>query len=106
MGGKESYGGTGSMRYTTAGFVVYQFFSELDLMKKVLFPFLVLGATVITSCGWPKEDIDSLRTACMEDARTWAAGPDQAKTYCDCVVEKVMKKYPRVTDAMENMDKI
>lgn len=75
-------------------------------MKKVLF--LILVAAVATSCKhtWPQEDIDSLRTACMEDAKTWAAGPDQAKTYCDCVVEKVMKKYPHVTDAMENMDKI
>lgn len=69
---------------------------------------MLLIAIFSTSCKntWPQEDKDSLRNACLEDANTWASGPDEAKTYCDCVLEKVMKKYPHVTDAMENMDKI
>jgi hypothetical protein len=30
----------------------------------------------------------------------------EAKSACDCRLEKTMKKYPSVDEAMENMDKI
>ncbi|MES2701325.1 MAG: hypothetical protein V4649_01745 [Bacteroidota bacterium] len=75
-------------------------------MKKLFF--LLPAALLFASCEntWSDEDKGSLHSGCMEDANRWAPDPATAKTYCDCVVEKVMVKYPHVSDALENLDKI
>jgi hypothetical protein len=72
-------------------------------MKKIMLFCLLVSA--FASCTWPQEDKDSLYQACSEDAKTWAT-PEQTKTYCTCVLEKTMKKYPHAADAIEHIDKI
>jgi hypothetical protein len=42
--------------------------------------------------------VESLKSAGKTEA--------EAKSACDCRLEKTMKKYPSVDEAMENMDKI
>ena len=71
-------------------------------MKKIL-PFLLLA---LVSCKntWNGEDKDAWKQACMENATKWAASDDKAKTYCDCVLQKIMKKYPHENDALEHLD--
>lgn len=44
--------------------------------------------------------------SCMEDAMDKAKSEKHAKVYCDCVLQKVMKKYPRYEDALSNIDSI
>jgi len=72
-------------------------------MKKLIhiLPFAIL----LTSCeGWHQENKEAFFGACMDDARTWIQDPDKAKTYCECVMIKVMDKYPNVNDALENVE--
>ena len=42
----------------------------------------------------------------MEDANTWAGSQDKAKTYCDCVMQKVMEKFPHEADALDHIDSV
>jgi hypothetical protein len=42
----------------------------------------------------------------VDDANTWAKDTAMAKTYCDCVVTKVMQKYPSVNDAVAQIETI
>lgn len=71
---------------------------------------VVLAALLLaqTACKntWSGEDKDLFRQACMEDAEKWAGSVDKAKTYCDCVMDKVMLKFPHESDALEHMDSV
>lgn len=61
---------------------------------------IVLLFTVCSCNKWSEEDKDAWKQACTENAAQWAATPEGAKTYCDCVLEKLEKKYPDVNDAL------
>ena len=73
---------------------------------KQLFSFIVI-VVLFSSCSntWNQDDQEAFHTACMDDAKTWA-DPASAKTYCDCVIGKVMAKYPNVNDAVEQIETI
>ena len=73
-------------------------------MKKIA-PFLLL-AVISSSCKntWTQSDKESFYEACMEDANKWSGGQDKSKTYCDCVIIKVMEKYPHVGDALDHIE--
>ena len=75
-------------------------------MKKI-FPILFL-AILSASCKntWSDEDKDAFYQACTEEANTWAGSPAKAKTYCDCVFEKMTRKYPHEEDALEHIDSL
>lgn len=62
----------------------------------------------LTSCEntWDQEGRDAFKQACMEDARSQHMSDEKAKTMCDCRLETVMKKYPRMGDALEHMSDI
>jgi hypothetical protein len=74
-------------------------------MKKAL-PLLFIAALFTTSCKetWTQEDKNSFYTACMEDAQPNYG--DKAKPYCDCVIGKIMAKYPHVSDALEHINEL
>lgn len=73
-------------------------------MKKLISAFLI--TVLLTSCqsAWIQEDKDAFYDACIEDANTWVGDPAKAKQYCDCVVIKVMERYPNVNDALDNIE--
>jgi hypothetical protein len=73
-------------------------------MKKIL-AFIIL-TLAISSCRntWDSDDKKLFYQACMEDANSWAG--DKAKPYCDCMTEKMMKKYPNENDALEHIDSV
>ena len=75
------------------------------MKKGILF---LLLAFCFASCrsGWDQEDAAAFKEACMDDAKSWAKSPETEKTYCDCVFEKVQKKYPKVNDALEHINEI
>lgn len=63
-------------------------------------------ALLLASCnaGWHQENKDAFFEACMDDAHNWIDDPSKAKTYCECVMIKVMEKYPNVNDALDNIE--
>jgi hypothetical protein len=73
-------------------------------MNKIIFV-LFLGF-FLSSCqsAWIQEDKDAFYDACIEDANTWVGDPAKAKQYCECVVIKVMDRYPNVNDALDNIE--
>lgn len=75
-------------------------------MKKYMLPLLLLSCTYISCNTWPQEDKDAYTQSCLQDANTWAGSPDKAKTYCDCMLQQLMKKYPNANDMMEHIDSV
>jgi len=73
-------------------------------MKKIYFLLLL---TSLASCqAWTGEDKDTFRQACEDDAKHWAGSDAKAHTYCECVLEKMMAKYPDENDALEHIDQL
>lgn len=66
--------------------------------------FLIISCT---SCKntWDSETRNMFKQSCVEEA-TWAASPQQANKYCDCVLERMMDKYPQFSDAMDHIQEI
>lgn len=42
---------------------------------------------------WPKEEKEAFIKSCIKNAKTNMTDED-AKAYCDCMLEKVIEKYP------------
>jgi hypothetical protein len=70
---------------------------------------VMLAATVVcfASCsGWDGDSKKSFHSSCVESMRGIGKTEAEAKSACDCRLELVMKKYPGVEEALENIDKI
>jgi hypothetical protein len=69
--------------------------------------FLFLSLAIISSScnlGWSDETKDAFYQACTERAIRWTGTKEVAKTYCDCVYGKMVKKYPNEEDMLEHID--
>lgn len=55
---------------------------------------------------WDSEVKDMFHESCMEDAADKAISEKHANAYCDCVLEKIMEKYPKYEDALSSLDSI
>ena len=74
-------------------------------MKNILC--LLFAIIFLASCeGWDDESKEQFHSSCMESLRSTGKTETEAKSACDCRLEKTMKKYPSVEKAMENMNKI
>lgn len=69
----------------------------------VAIPLIALASCENT---WDSESKEMFHQSCMEDALTWAPTQDKAKTYCDCVLERTMAKYPKMSDALNKIDSV
>ena len=69
---------------------------------------IILVGITLGSCKdyWDSGDKELLRTACMGEAHKWAGTDQKAKDYCDCVVEKIVAKYPHENDALDHLDSL
>lgn len=82
-------------------------------MKKILFAFAISAALVSCSSGggskkatWSDADKTSFSTECVNGASA-AMGADGAQKYCDCMLQKLMDKYPKAEDVgAVNMDEM
>ena len=76
-------------------------------MKKLL-PLLLLLILFSGSCRetWTSDTKNTFYEACTEEAGSWAGSPEKAKAYCDCVLAKMMAKYPHEEDALEHIDSL
>lgn len=66
---------------------------------------LCFEASSCTS-GWDSQSQDMFYQSCMDSAEESGLDQDEAASLCDCRLETVMKKYPALSNAMENIDKI
>ena len=70
---------------------------------------LIAGcALCLQSCEntWDSETKEMFHQSCMEEAISWAGSSDKAKTYCDCVLNKTMERYPDYKDALMHIDSV
>jgi hypothetical protein len=66
-------------------------------------------ALLFPSCKekWNESDKKAFYTACTETARKdWADSDTLAKTYCDCLFEKMAKKYPEEEEMLLHIDQL
>lgn len=63
---------------------------------------------LVCSCKntWTQEDKDAFYQACMDDAATWSGSTESSRIYCECVMNKVVAKYPHVSDALEHIESL
>lgn len=75
-------------------------------MKKILL--IALISVVFSSCisVWDQDDKKTFLSICIGDARKWAANDTAASAYCNCVIEKIARKYPSEADAMDHLDSV
>jgi hypothetical protein len=72
-------------------------------MKQIIFITLLGSLSIACSqkkkaIKWPQEEIKAFRESCFENAKA-GIGEEKAVKYCECMLEKIMKKYPDVYDA-------
>ncbi|MEI8278209.1 MAG: hypothetical protein WCG87_00515 [Bacteroidota bacterium] len=75
-------------------------------MKRLCFVAICVLSLSACKSTWDEEAKSLYTQSCMEDANRWAASPKEAKTYCDCMLEKVMTKYPDVNEILEHPEKL
>lgn len=69
-------------------------------MKKIVTTTLSVLFFTFTSLyaqSWSKEDKDNFVASCIDNAKD-GLGVDSSKRYCDCMLNIVMAKYPKVED--------
>jgi len=71
----------------------------------LLFLFVIILAG-FTSCKntWSQEDKDNYMHTCMEGLTTIDSG--KATAYCNCMLDKLVTKYPNVNDMLEHMEDV
>lgn len=68
----------------------------------------IAALIVFSSCKntWDSESRDLFVQGCLNDAKEQGMPDDKAKSMCNCRLEKVMKKYPKMEDALEHIGDI
>ena len=67
--------------------------------------YILIVLVIFSSCKtWNEDDKNVYITACMNNARHWAGTEEKARTYCNCVLDKMIEKYPDENDALDHID--
>ena len=75
-------------------------------MAKYLLTILLLLPVLSCKNTWDDEDKKMFYQSCMDAAKGDGHPDDKAKTYCDCLMEKMMTKYPNESDALDHLDSV
>ncbi len=76
-------------------------------MKKFFFAIVAIALTVsFTSCGggWTPENKKSMNETCSSMMEM--AYPEDAKTICDCYVNKLVEKFPKANQTPDESSKL
>ncbi len=75
-------------------------------LKTIILLLLIL--TGLASCrnAWNQDNEKTFYNACIDDAKTWAATPEQAAAYCNCIIPKIKQKYPDENEAIKQIDSL
>lgn len=62
----------------------------------------------MASCnpGWDSESRSLFREGCLEDAKERGMETTAAISMCECRLETAMRKYPKLSDALRNIDSL
>lgn len=73
-------------------------------MRKWLFALIVVSSC-ISSCTdfWSGSTKREFHEACSTEAIKWAGTQERADSYCDCVLKKMMQRYPNENDAFAHL---
>lgn len=74
-------------------------------MKKIVLFVTVLFLFSACKNTWDSEDKQLFYQSCVEEAG-WLDSPEKKKTYCDCVMDKMMTKFPNEAEAIEHLDSV
>ncbi len=68
---------------------------------------LFAALLLLSSCKetWDADDKKIFYQSCKEEAKGWLK-PQKIDPYCDCVLDKIMSKYPNESDALEHIDSV
>lgn len=79
----------------------------LLLVSLALFLLLVSLTLILGSCThtWDSETKDMFYQSCLEEAH-WAETQDLKEAYCRCVLDRTIEKYPSMSEALKNIEKV
>lgn len=77
-------------------------------IRTALIGISIMSCIAFASCtsGWDSESKEMFYQSCMEDAGERGTDKAKAKSVCDCRLETAQKKYPTLSDAMANVEKM
>ena len=66
----------------------------------VKYIFLIVTMVFLAACSrsWTDKDKSEFVSGCISGSST-ELGPEKAKTYCHCMLNRIMQKYPNAGDA-------
>ena len=69
---------------------------------------LLVSTLLLSSCTdfWYDSTQMKFKEACSDEAAKWSSSPEQTNAYCDCLLEKMMKKYPNDEDAIAHLGEL
>ena len=70
-------------------------------IRLILRIFVVLFFVFLFSCkgNWTEKDKSEFTSGCMHGGAVSDMGEERAKAYCQCMLEKIIVKYPNSKDA-------
>ena len=68
--------------------------------------FLVVLFTSSCTDFWSGSTKRAFYESCMDVSKEWTKNEKQTKDYCDCVLRKMMKRYPNEEDAMLHLGEL
>jgi hypothetical protein len=75
-------------------------------MKKYMLPVILCCFFLSCKNTWDDDDKQTFYQSCIDAAKSDGNSEAKAKPYCDCLMEKMMKRYPNESDALEHMDTV
>ncbi len=75
-------------------------------MKYILFMLLIVLLCPSCTDFWSGANKRRFREACKDVSLEWAGSGEKSEEYCECVLQKMMAKYPNEEDAFSHMDSL
>jgi hypothetical protein len=75
-------------------------------MKKYLLIAVCLCCFISCKNTWDDDDKHTFYQSCMDAAKGDGHPENKAKPYCDCLMNKMMEKYPNESDALDHIDSV
>lgn len=75
-------------------------------MKRYMLAALLFLPLLSCKNTWDDDDKNMFYQSCIDAAKGDGNSEAKAKPYCDCLMEKMMEKYPNESDALDHMDSV
>ncbi|MCF8451144.1 MAG: hypothetical protein K9G49_14820 [Taibaiella sp.] len=75
-------------------------------MMQLICQFVVVLCTSSCTDFWSGSTKRVFYESCTDVSKEWTKNEKQAKNYCDCVLRKMMERYPNEEDAMLHLGEL